>query len=168
MKGLPDRFYEWVGGSDFLGKICPARERTGAVVEEIAALSHAELAGGQRIACGEALELVRGGVFYAVDALARAHSIFQEDASALGAYWHGMMHRREGDFGNACYWFGRAGKLPALGLLPGFDPAAFTRRCAKEGRDTPELVEWQRKEWEALMTFCLEKALADDVRPEGL
>ena len=41
-----------------------------------------ELAGGQRVKRGEALELVRGGVFYPVDALARAHANFQEDAGS--------------------------------------------------------------------------------------
>ncbi len=162
MKGLPERFYQWLGGDDFLTEICPASEPTGERVQAIAALSHAELAGGGRVKSAQALELIRGGLFYAVDGLARAHTIFQEDSSALGSYWHGMMHRREGDFGNACYWFGVAGKVPALRQLPGFDAAAFTRRCAKGRRDDAELVEWQRREWEAMMQHGLSEALHSD------
>src|SRR4051812_37130987 len=42
-------------------------------------------------------KLARGGVLYALDALDAAHRLFQDDPSDLGSYWHGMLHRREGD-----------------------------------------------------------------------
>ena len=37
--------------------------------------------------------------------------LIQEAKGDLGSYWHGMLHRREGDFDNARYWFRRAGVL---------------------------------------------------------
>src|SRR4051795_10421415 len=64
------------------------------------------------ISNGRVFALVRGGLLYAVDAIHEAHTIFQDNNGDLAAYWHGMMHRREGDFDNARYWFRRAGTQP--------------------------------------------------------
>lgn len=99
-------------------------------------------------------DLLRGGLLYAANALDAAHAIFQEDASAEGSYWHGMMHRREGDFSNVEYWMRRAGRPRALDVLPGFDPLRFIRECARadaSGREPQDLLDWQRREWEALL-----------------
>src|SRR5687767_3386004 len=72
------------------------------------------LAGGREITHPQKFALVRGGVLYALDEIDAAHRIFQEESSSEGSYWHGMMHRREGDFDNARYWFRRAGTLPTF------------------------------------------------------
>lgn len=45
--------------------------------------------------------------------LDRSHSISQSDDSPEGSFWHGIMHRRERDFGNAKYWFRRVRSHPA-------------------------------------------------------
>lgn len=41
-----------------------------------------------------------------------AHQIAQDipDADKTGAWIHAYLHRKEGDLGNAGYWYGRAGK----------------------------------------------------------
>jgi hypothetical protein len=75
------------------------------------------LAGGSEITDPQKFTLVRGAVLYALDEIDAAHRIFQEVSSAEGSYWHGMMHRREGDFDNARYWFRRAGRLPVFSEL---------------------------------------------------
>jgi hypothetical protein len=41
---------------------------------------------------------------------ARAHAVVQNDASHLGCWIHGIVHLVEGDFGNARYWYRRAGR----------------------------------------------------------
>ncbi len=49
------------------------------------------------------------------DSLDRSHTYAQEiEHDATGAYWHGIMHRMEGDYSNAKYWFTRAGKHPVM------------------------------------------------------
>jgi hypothetical protein len=45
---------------------------------------------------------------------ARAHECAQEDHSRDGSWVHAYLHRKEGDAGNAGYWYARAGrKMPA-------------------------------------------------------
>ena len=41
----------------------------------------------------------------------KAHTIVQSDKTDDGAWVHGLLHREEGDLGNASYWYSRANKL---------------------------------------------------------
>jgi hypothetical protein len=41
------------------------------------------------------------------DFLDESHTLSQEIPSSTGSFWHGMMHRREGDYWNSKYWFKR-------------------------------------------------------------
>ncbi|HXA14257.1 MAG TPA: hypothetical protein VNW23_03950 [Opitutaceae bacterium] len=40
----------------------------------------------------------------------RAHSTVQQETSRDGAWVHAYLHRKEGDEGNAGYWYARAGR----------------------------------------------------------
>lgn len=40
----------------------------------------------------------------------RAHGCAQEDKSRDGSWVHAYLHRKEGDPGNADYWYARAGR----------------------------------------------------------
>lgn len=40
----------------------------------------------------------------------RAHACAQDDAGRDGAWVHAYLHRKEGDIGNAGYWYARAGR----------------------------------------------------------
>ena len=42
----------------------------------------------------------------------KSHSIAQEIEDVTGYWIHAHLHRAEGDFGNAAYWYERAGKPP--------------------------------------------------------
>ena len=57
---------------------------------------------------------MRAGLFYFHNALDDATSRRKRYEGDLAAYWHGMVHRREGDFDNARYWMRRAGEQPGF------------------------------------------------------
>ncbi len=46
-----------------------------------------------------------------------AHHAVQDDVSAEGAWVHAYLHRKEGDQGNARYWYARAGRAFFEGSL---------------------------------------------------
>jgi hypothetical protein len=47
----------------------------------------------------------------------RAHQCAQDDASRDGSWVHAYLHRKEGDLGNAGYWYARARRtMPASGV----------------------------------------------------
>jgi hypothetical protein len=46
-----------------------------------------------------------------------AHRIAQNDASSDGSWVHAYLHRKEGDLGNASYWYRSAGRtMPEMSL----------------------------------------------------
>ena len=47
----------------------------------------------------------------------KAHEIAQKVPGADGAWVHAYLHRKEGDPGNAAYWYRRAGRGVAAGDL---------------------------------------------------
>jgi hypothetical protein len=46
-----------------------------------------------------------------------SHNRLQDDETPEGAWVHAYLHRKEGDLGNAGYWYRRAGQPTASGTL---------------------------------------------------
>lgn len=95
------------------------------------------------------------GIWLYVDELDRSHAFSQAMEDPTGSFWHGIMHRREGDFSNSHYWFRKAGAHPAMAAIEGYDGHAFIDEVAARHRgQAPDLVALQRAEWAALFEWC--------------
>ncbi len=104
-------------------------------------------------------DLVKAGLHLLNDDLAASHALAQaHQGEALADYWHAVIHRREGDYGNSRYWFGRVGNAPILAEVYGPDPgarAAFVGRCRAAGRRRDaDLERFQRDEIAHLLAYA--------------
>jgi hypothetical protein len=64
-----------------------------------------------RAAPPEGLTLAQAGLWWeAKGNWTRAHESAQRDEGPEGSWVHAYLHRKEGDQGNAAYWYGRAGR----------------------------------------------------------
>ncbi len=105
------------------------------------------------------------GIWLLHDFLDESHSFSQAIDTPEGSFWHGIMHRREGDFSNAKYWFRRVGEHPVFEELSEelgeWDPFEFVDRCEESLRksNTNSCREDQQTEWELLFDFCYRNAI---------
>jgi hypothetical protein len=72
-----------------------------------------------------AIELALGGEWDA------AHGVVQQyDGDAAAAWIHAVLHKIEGDLGNARYWYRHAGKIEHFGDEPRAELAAIKTELA--------------------------------------
>jgi hypothetical protein len=74
-----------------------------------------DLADFKNLADPSSLDLVLQALWHAFhDNWDRAHDLAQEAHSRDGDWVHAYLHRKEGDTGNAGYWYSRAGRAPVV------------------------------------------------------
>lgn len=155
-----------------------------------------------------AAQAMRAGLWLWHDALDQCHAIVQKspqdliakralnvlsaenkghdaEATSTLAFWHAIMHRREGDFSNSKYWYARCANHPAMPplavqaagvvnampadksllriVMSGWSPNAFVD-LVEAVHDQPSdprhalAVTLQRLEWQTLFDHCTRAA----------
>ncbi len=126
------------------------------------------------------------GLWLWFDWLDESHKISQQIETPSGSYWHAIMHRREGDFGNSKYWFAKCRNHPAMQtlavqaaaminphpadksllrlIITGWNPDALVD-LVEQLHDKPDdprgnlVVALQRLEWKTLFDHCTRAAV---------
>jgi hypothetical protein len=120
------------------------------------------------------------------DFLDESHTISQSIHTPTGSYWHAIMHRREGDFSNAKYWYRQCDNHAAIKpiaaqlrqsvdvepadkrllkiTMNGFDPCALVDLIESVHRSNVDplhrvAVAIQQVEWRVLMAITIHEAL---------
>jgi hypothetical protein len=145
------------------------------------AFAHARVADHDMAAC------CISGIWLLHDYLDESHTISQGIDTPSGSFWHAIMHRREGDFSNAKYWFRSVGEHPVFAALgerahvaatlryadsilgetclrdDDWDPFAFVDLCQAVARGQTAACEFcldvQQAEWELLFDHCFREAI---------
>ena len=131
--------------------------RAGAPVGEVqvsATVSPEQLALVDGLCRGDLPAPLKAALWLYVDELDKSHRLAQQIEDQTGSYWHGIMHRREGDFSNSHYWFNKVGQHPAMALIAGYDAHAFIDAVSQAQGGQAALVELQRREWQVLFGWC--------------
>jgi hypothetical protein len=96
------------------------------------------------------------GLYLMYDCFDESHAISQSIETTSGSYWHGILHRREPDYGNAKYWFRRVGRHPV------FEPLADNARELASGEKLDRPSEFLRDlgDWDSFRFIDLCEAVA--------
>jgi hypothetical protein len=142
------------------------------------------LCSGQELVDEDSAQCCISAIWLLHHFLDESHVISQEITTSSGSFWHGILHRREGDYSNAKYWFRRVVDHPVYELLattsqqlqdqhqwPGslplggtqWDPYKFVEMCEDvvvNGGGNRVLCEaLARLEWQLLFDNCYRRAI---------
>ena len=152
--------------------------------EQLEALMPGDLFPGATIVDPDSARCCISAIWLLHHFLDESHQVSQDISTSSGSYWHAIMHRREGDYSNAKYWFRRVADHPVYerlasssqqlleqdqlpGLLPlaggRWDPFMFGDMCEdvvlhdKGNRLTCQSL--SRLEWMLLFDNCYHSAI---------
>jgi hypothetical protein len=173
--GYPEGLSWWITDADSLPLDAGVPNREAAAA--LAALDLDAAFSPRKIADRAMARACHSGLWLLHNFLDESHKISQEIETPTGSFWHGIMHRREGDFSNTKYWFRRVGDHPVYAALAAaahdiapdeffkaadWDPFDFVDRCESAVRGRSPSAEMLgrigRREWELLFDFCYKMA----------
>ncbi len=104
------------------------------------------------------------GLWLLAGDLDRSHTISQSIETSDGSYWHGIMHRREGDYFNAKYWMRRTSGHAVTEQLSrqhadyhdAMSFVDFVEQAVKRdhgSREQARQIQWL--EWQLLFAHCI-------------
>jgi len=155
--------------------------------QTLEALTPETICPGKRLVDRDMAAACLSGLWLRHDFLDASHAVSQQVKTPSGSFWHGIMHRREGDFANAKYWFRQTGPHPVFETLredaaklaretvgtqgitamiesPAWDAFAFVDLCAEAHAERSADEAWCRRvqqcEWQRLFDFCFCHAFA--------
>ena len=100
-----------------LPPLVPQKAWNSELTDALESASLDELFEGESLKNTTFAEAIKSGLLLWNDALDESHNISQELGNQTGSYWHGIMHRREPDYSNSKYWFGKVGTHPIFPAL---------------------------------------------------
>jgi hypothetical protein len=169
---------------DAYARLVPKGAGNAAARDVLESTQPADLVAGKITRPDEARAMLSGLWLY-LDWLDDSHAISQSLETPSGSFWHAIMHRREGDFSNAKYWYARCAGHPTMQTLAaqaggyvhampadksllklvatGWNPSAFVDlvEAVHERPDDPRhalAVSLQRLEWQLLFDHCTRAA----------
>ena len=130
--------------TDLLPDLGPGAPNT-AVQSQLAALTPEVAFRGRHVVDSNAALCCISALWLWHNFLDESHTISQEIHTMEGSYWHGIMHRREPDYGNAKYWFRRVSDHPI------FEPLAEAAASLAEKTQLDAPAEYLRSQstWDA-------------------
>jgi len=89
------------------------------------------------------------------------HEICQDIDTPAGSFWHAIMHRAEGDYPNAKYWYRMAKTTPlhdAISAAAGetYSPNELVDKVAHDGVESVHHL--VAAEWQVLFDHCYQQA----------
>jgi len=142
------------------------------------------LCSGQELVDDDSAQCCISAIWLLHHFLDESHLISQQITTSSGSFWHGILHRREGDYSNAKYWFRRVVDHPVYESLattsqqlqdehqwPGslpldgsqWDPYKFVEMCEDvvvNGRGNRVLCQaLARLEWQLRFESCYRMAI---------
>lgn len=172
-------------GSTAYASLVPDKEGSPQARDALTRISTANVTNLTPLDTNEAKAVV-SGLWLWHDFLDASHTISQSIETPTGSFWHAIMHRREGDFSNAKYWYRRVGSHPTLRTIAarinvlteslpadktifrltssGFDPNALVdlAEAASENTEHPHkalAISIQKLEWQTLFETCVRSAI---------
>lgn len=159
MNSVIEQFLTAEATTNYARELDPSGNRE--MLAKLEEVDHAELVGGE-IGDPDMAACCKSGLWLLYNFLHESHELSQSIHTAEGSWWHAIMHRTEGDFSNAKYWYHRVGEHEAFeNIEPRFEPSTFVDQCERDYRNGGLSDETQQiafAEWKALFEYCQQNA----------